>query len=260
MGILLCIVVMAVSGTFLIRSLLSYRESQQKYDRLRQFTKVNTEEASHETTEEINLEGETAAEEKVKAPITVDFATLKSLNPDIVGWIYVEGLDISYPLVQAEDNDYYLHRNTDGSYNPSGSIFLEMLNKGDFTDPNTIIYGHNMKDKSMFGSLQEMLNKPEKRETPWFWILTPEGDYRYRVFSMQVTDPESDTYTIFNGRDKKFTDWCERMKDQSTEDMGDFSFTKEDDVVTLSTCANNNAKRTVLLGIRTNPTDTGAKA
>ena len=83
----------------------------------------------------------------------VDFSLLKQENEDIVGWIYCEGTPISYPVVQSGDNQYYLHRLINGEYNIAGSIFMDYRNNAELEDNNTIIYGHNMKNNTMFGYL-----------------------------------------------------------------------------------------------------------
>ncbi|MFR3321064.1 MAG: sortase domain-bontaining protein [Lachnospiraceae bacterium] len=79
------------------------------------------------------------------------------MNSDIVGWLRIRALDISYPVVQGKDNDYYLHRTFEKTDNFAGCLFVNSYNMGDFTDQNTIIYGHNMKNGSMFGKLSRIL-------------------------------------------------------------------------------------------------------
>ena len=97
-----------------------------------------------------------------KAPIDVDFAALKSVNSDVVGWIYVEALDgISYPIVQGKDNETYLHQTYEKNYNFAGTIFVDYENSPDFSDCNTLVYGHNMKNGSMFGHLKKFAEDQE---------------------------------------------------------------------------------------------------
>ena len=86
--------------------------------------------------------------------IDIDFAGLRSENPDVVGWIYFENEDISYPVMYSGDNSYYLRKTFKREHATAGSIFLEGSNKTDFSDCHTIIYGHNMKNLSMFGKLK----------------------------------------------------------------------------------------------------------
>ena len=88
-----------------------------------------------------------------KAPISVDFAALQAENPDIIAWLYSEDTPINYPVVQSKDNQYYLRRLTDGSYNTNGTLFMDYRDAADLSGFNTIIYGHRMKSKAMFGTL-----------------------------------------------------------------------------------------------------------
>ncbi len=98
----------------------------------------------------VSVQEEPDADQQTSAPIQVDFDALRAENADVVGWIYCEGTPIDYPVVQCADNDYYLHRSYDGSYSASGAIFTDANNRAGFVDCNTIIYGHHMKNGSMF--------------------------------------------------------------------------------------------------------------
>ena len=135
--------------------------------------------------------------ERVLAPITVDFEALRAVNADVAGWIYCEGTAINYPLLQGPDNDYYLHRSYDGSRNAAGSIFVEELNRPVFADANTILYGHNMRDGSMFAALQNWADQSFYEAHPVLWLLTPERDYRVELLAGYTTSADSETYSIF---------------------------------------------------------------
>lgn len=130
------------------------------------------------------------------APLIVDFAALKSAAPDAQAWLYCPGTVINYPVVQGEDDDYYLHRSYDGAYNYPGSIFAEALNQPDFQDYNTILYGHNMRDGSMFACLSEWADQTFYEEHPVMWLLTPQQDYKVELFSGYTISAYSDTYQI----------------------------------------------------------------
>ena len=108
-----------------------------------------------------------------KAPIDVDFAALKSVNSDVVGWIYVEALDgISYPIVQGKDNETYLHQTYEKNYNFAGTIFVDYENSPDFSDCNTLVYGHNMKNGSMFKDIVRYKDPSYFKEHQYFSIYT----------------------------------------------------------------------------------------
>lgn len=112
------------------------------------------------------------------APISVDFSALWEVNEYVVGWIYCPDTVISYPIVQTDDNSDFLRRMLDGSYNRSGTIFLDYRNNSDFTSLNSIIYGHNMNNSSMFGSLENYKMQEYYDAHPTFYLLTPQADYR----------------------------------------------------------------------------------
>ena len=181
----------------------------------------------------------------------MDFDALKALNPDIIGWIYIGATQTSYPIVKGQNNDSYIRTTVEGKSNTAGSIFMEEKNSPDFTDPNTIIYGHSMKNGTMFGKLKEFLNADAYSKDPYFWILTPEGSYRYQIFSCYETDARSETYTLFYGLDRSFLDWCIKMKKQTITDCKSEEFSLDDHVVTLSTCAAATGdRRRIVQGVR----------
>lgn len=188
----------------------------------------------------------------VQAPIEVDFEALQEINEDIIGWIYVEGIEeINYPIVQGEDNETYLHTTYEGNYNFAGTLFIDYMNHRDFKDCNTIIYGHNMKNGSMFGKLRKFVSDLEIYEkSKYFWILTPEGKYRYEIVSAYTTAVNSQTYTLFYKRDESFKEYLEYIRDCSELETSMRRLAVWDKVVTLSTCTGNDATRFVVQGVR----------
>lgn len=182
-------------------------------------------------------------------PPEVDYMKLREINPDVVGWIQMEALEgISYPIVKGQDNSYYLHRTVGRTDNFAGSIFMNADNSADFSDPHTIVYGHNMKNGSMFGQLKWMLEKEYYKQSRYFWICTPQGKYRYEIFSMQYVDAASDVYSLYEQHDDGFGEYVRRMGKQSRVDMAAQSLGKDDSVVTLSTCTSNENIRFVVQG------------
>lgn len=182
-------------------------------------------------------------------PITVDFDALLAENQDVVGWLYVEALGISYPVVQGTDNDYYLHMTYQKTYNFAGTIFIDYENKRDFSDLNTIVYGHNMKDGSMFGILKKFVTENAYAASPYFWMLTPEKNYKYEIFSTYTAQVNSLTYTLFSKPGEEYTAYLKQMKANSeVETRADPK--KFDKIMTLSTCTGNSATRFVVQGIQ----------
>lgn len=177
----------------------------------------------------------------------IDFEELQQVNGDIVGWLRIRALDISYPLVQGEDNDYYLHRTFEGEENIAGCLFVNCYNEADFTDQNTIIYGHNMKNGSMFGKLKQFREEETFKKSKYFWIFTPDLIYQYRIFSASVVDKTGLTYqSSFIG--DEFQEFINTAFENSEVENSDVEVTTEDRIVTLSTCTGDDSTRFVVMG------------
>ena len=199
---------------------------------------------------------------QIKPPIEVDFDKLKSVNEDVVGWIYVDALpDISYPIVKGKDNQTYLHQTYEKNYNFAGTIFVDYENSGDFSDCNTLVYGHNMKNGSMFGHLKKFREDDKLyKQDKYFWILTPERNYRYEIISAYTTGVNSDTYTLFKGPGEEFEKYLETIKGYSEIQTDDTDLTIKDKIVTLSTCTGNESTRFVVQGKRVDAEDADGAA
>ena len=194
---------------------------------------------------------------QLKPPIEVDFDKLKSVNEDVVGWIYVDALpDISYPIVKGKDNQTYLHQTYEKNYNFAGTIFVDYENSGDFSDCNTLVYGHNMKNGSMFGHLKKFREDDKLyKQDKYFWILTPERNYRYEIISAYTTGVNSDPDTLFKGPGEEFEKYLETIKGYSEIQTDDTDLTIKDKIVTLSTCTGNESTRFVVQGKRVDAED-----
>ncbi len=180
---------------------------------------------------------DTAVETEAElAPFSVDFDALREVNPDVTGWIYCEDTTINYPVLQGATNDTYLRHLYDGSYCYGGSIFVEAQNSKDFADYNTIIYGHNMRDDSMFGTLERWADQKFYEAHPVIWLLTPERDYRIEILSAYTTSAYSDTYQIFAAPGAALDAYLEQVLSQSEIAPRDAPETGSRYVL-LSTCA-----------------------
>lgn len=126
--------------------------------------------------------------------IEVDFAAMAELSDDIVAWIYCPNTQINYPVVQSYDNDYYLYHLMDGSWNANGTIFMDYRNEDDFSDYNTMIYGHHMKTGAMFADLMKYKSQSYYEEHPYMYIYTPEQNYRLELFAACIVDCVADIY------------------------------------------------------------------
>lgn len=226
------------SAAQLAKIFLEYKKGTDEYNRVREY--VTTTEPEEETQEP--LEGE---EMPKPTPPQVDWANLKAINEDIIGWIQIEGTEISYPIVKGIDNSYYLKHTFEKNSNAAGAIFIDYTNRSDFQDCNTLIYGHNMKNGSMFGRLRKYFKDKDSVPGRYIWICTPDKKYRYEIFSSHVVDAAGETYTLFPEANEQFASYLDSMKQQSLVDFGT-EVTKEDKVITLSTCTGNDATRFVV--------------
>ena len=177
----------------------------------------------------------------------VDFEKLKEKNSDIVAWLKVNGTNIETTVVKTTDNDYYLTHNFNKEYNSAGWIFADYKNKVDGTDKNLVIYGHNMRDDSMFGSLKWVINEDwyNNEDNKYITLITENETQVYEVFSVYQTEKE-DYYIQTNfDTEKEFNTFAQTIKKRSKKDFN-VDVNKEDNILTLSTCANNNKYRVVL--------------
>ena len=202
----------------------------------------NNKKISDEIAEFVTVD-ETKEDEKY----AVDFEKLKEKNSDIVAWLKVNGTNIETTVVKTTNNDYYLTHNFNKEYNSAGWIFADYKNKVDGTDKNLVIYGHNMRDDSMFGSLKWVINEDwyNNEDNKYITLITENETQVYEVFSVYQTEKE-DYYIQTNfDTEKEFNTFAQTIKKRSKKDFN-VDVNKEDNILTLSTCANNNKYRVVL--------------
>lgn len=165
------------------------------------------------------------------APIQVDFDALLQKNKDVVGWLYLPDSPVNYPVVQAEDNNKYLRRDLNGKRLSAGTLFVDYRNGPTETDRNYIIYGHNMKNGSMFHCLANYKKQSFYETHPVFYYLTPEGNYKIELFAGTTIASDHDIY-IPSPNTAAFADIIAKSTFQS-----DVLLAEGDCVVTLSTCS-----------------------
>jgi len=181
----------------------------------------------------------------------IDWDALWEVNGDIIAWIHFdEPSVIDYPVVKGKDNQEYLYKTIAGYDNTYGAIFMNVDNKSDFRDFNTIIYGHRMNDKTMFGKLRNYEDKEFWEKYPYFWIYTPDDNVRrYRIYATGQVHQDSTTYQygFADDEDKqKFLDYTKEAipYDDSME------VTTDSNIVTLSTCTPaSDENRYVVVGV-----------
>ena len=193
-------------------------------------------------------EEETQIAEKKNAPIQVDFDALKEQNGDIVAWIYCEDTPINYPVVQAEDNKYYLQRLFDGRSNSAGTLFVDYRNRADLSDWNWVVYGHNMNNGSMFACLPKYKDQAYFEAHPEMYLLTPGQDYVIRLFAGFVTPLDAELYDALSPDESKRMALVEEWISASDFDAG-YRPAVENQMITLSTCTYEySGARYVLIG------------
>ncbi|MCR5640796.1 MAG: class B sortase [Lachnospiraceae bacterium] len=189
--------------------------------------------------------------------LEVDFSTLKNLNPDIYAWIDIPNSKISFPVLQSGENrkeDYYLHHNFDGSYGLPASIYSQKQNAKDFSDPVTVLYGHNMKDGSMFAGLHRYSEGDYMLENPYVYIYTESGILVYEIFAAVSYDDRLilEAFSDFKNTEDVVTFTEELRNLQGDADMVDDSVAvqEESQLLVLSTCEKDRDRRFLVVGKR----------
>lgn len=180
----------------------------------------------------------------------VEFNKLKEINSDVIGWIFIEQAGISYPVMH-RDNKFYLNHVFTGKKNGAGALFTDVRNTADFFDSNVIVYGHHMRNGSMFHNLFNFEDKEKLFENPYFTICTPTMNYRYRIFSVRYVDDSDAAYTTSFSNDDDFRVFISNAIKQSIHDTHT-AVTTTDKVVTLSTCAYKDKNRFIVQGVLVN--------
>ena len=240
----LVLVVVASVNIFLLTR--EYRAGIKEYENLEQYIEVVEE---PETVQVATQEYEEEKESVIPVSLDIDFDKLKEINGDLIGWLYYEPLEISYPIVRGNDNDYYTQYTFEQEKNNSGAIFMDFLNRTDLSDYNTIIYGHNMRNGTMFGSLKKLLNDASYvEEDPYFYIFTKDKAFMYEIASVYITNQTSDTYNLIETEEnqKEYIDYILK----SSTWLWDKEISPQDKIVTLSTCHGlHTTNRTVVHGV-----------
>lgn len=223
---------MILSGYLIFDYYLDRLKAESAYDELSEFAMSEEAEAT-EPASDLSVDDTTEATEctETNAPVFVDFEKLTAEYPDTVGWLYCEGTPINYPVVQGKDNLRYLRRLPDGSYNAAGSLFADYRCKEVAASGNYIIYGHNMKNGSMFGTLVRYKSQNYYDEHPTLYYLTPERTFRIELIAGFVTKSTGEVYNTQLS--------AEQVRQFCAESDFSSGITPQDDdvFITLSTCS-----------------------
>lgn len=185
----------------------------------------------------------------------IDEDGLRAINEDYRAWLQIPALKLSYPLVSGRDNDYYLHYTFERKYNVAGCLFIDCETASDFSDRNTFIYGHNMKNGSMFGSLKRFQKEQGLcASDPYFYIYQGDLIYQYEIFAYYTTEYTSDSYRLIDTEEEydAYIAGVNRLTEYVPE--RDIDFLARPNIVTLSTCAGSGGttKRMLVHGVLVN--------
>lgn len=198
----------------------------------------NSEKQYQQLSNDVNIEND--GQEKDSS---IDFGKLKEINSDVVGWIKINETNIDYPIVQKNDNDYYLNKNFYNKDDRTGAIFLDYKNKSDFTDVNTVIYGHNIKRGTMFADLEDIYNGNLGKNVE-INVHTPSQHLKYIVFSSYNIEPEE--YGINTSiSSNNYVEFKENLAKKSKINF-EQNIESQSNILTLSTC-DRTGKRRILV-------------
>ena len=209
-----------------------------------------------ETEEETETETEEVQNAFDIPEKNLDWASLYAENTDIYAWIYIPGTQVDYPVLQnAADDTYYLNHNIDGSYGKPGCIYTEKINSKDFTNYNTVLYGHNMKNGEMFGCLHDYEDKTFFDENPYVYVYTEEKTYVYEIFAAYTATNAHILNTNDFSTQEGFADYLDNVvynKALTGNFRNDTRVTSDNRIITLSTCTSNSSKRWLVQAVLVN--------
>lgn len=231
---------MLVFGGLFLHDFLEYKAAKDEYAQLEEHIVIDEPEEKNEGNA---VQESEAAKEQVDfshPKFQIDYDALKKINSDFSAVIYIPALGINYPVVRSKDNEDYLHRTFEGKNNFAGAIFLDYNANGNYDQSNTFIFGHNMKNGSMFGKLKYFLKEEGLVNTnPYIFLCRPEGIYRYRIFSYYLTTTSSEIYNDFVGDDgyDGYISLVKRLSSYKDYPEGTLDFSTRPNLLTLSTCS-----------------------
>ena len=202
LGIL--VVILLAAGLWIFQIISEYQRADQEYEELREYVKeAEKEEQDQKEGEPEKQEEEESGEASSAEAFTVDFASLQQINEDIVAWLRIPGV-LDYPVVQGTDNSYYLHHTFRKEYNIAGSIFLDARNMADFSDSKNIIYGHNMRNGSMFHVLRNFQDLDFYQANREIWLYLPDGSVQvYEIVGCEEVKAAGEAYELGNGNEEE---------------------------------------------------------
>lgn len=257
-GILILLSAVVFSGYKLVMSVISDRRAEEEHQRLLEAAvavAATTETAYTSTSVVIDVD-ENGEEVEILPPqyppLSIDMDILKEINGDFRGWFYFPAVEVSYPVVQGEDNDYYLKHSFEDEKSNSGSIFMDCGASSDWSDRNTFVFGHNMRNGSMFGTFKNLVDDPSLLDAnSCFYIYTEDEVYTYEIFSYYMTRKDSNRYMVFSSDENydQYTSWAVENSNYAF----DVDLSERPNIVSLSTCYGSagTSRRVLIHGVLT---------
>lgn len=241
--LVIALIVFCISGFQLLKIGKGYLDGRSEYDKVRKLAVTEDKDKSKNNDDNSDAED----------TFSVDFQKLLEINPDTIAWIRFpkKPSQINYPVVQGTDNSKYLKKTFSANENTLGAIFLNVDNQKDFSDKNSVIYGHRMKDGSMFRHLQDYDTREFWKSNPYFYIYTVDGRIlKYHIYSAgQVVDTSESYRTTFE-TEEEYQSFLDMTKSSSLYNTG-VEVTTDDTIVTLSTCTSaSDNHRFVVRGVK----------
>lgn len=247
----LCSITFAICGYNYYKWSMDNKQIEEQIEKLDEITKVEEMPVNEETEEVINPPSEEEDKSKtsdywkyIKLPlIDVDFTELKAENSDTVAFLKVSGTNINYPVVQTDNNEFYLNHSFNKKQNDAGWVFSDYRNRVDDLKDNTIIYAHGRVNKTMFGSLKNIFESSWYKDTDNFVVhlATPNNSYLFQIFSVYKIPTETYYLTTNFGTKESFKKFIKTLTDRSEYDFN-VNVTTDDKLLTLSTCYDKNTK------------------
>lgn len=231
------LLVLILLSLYLFKWSIDNYNTKKIIDRIYSVSDVNNKKPKKDYTNE-----ETSETEEIDLK-DINFIELLKINSDTVAWIKVNGTNINYPVVQKDDNKYYLTHSFNKKNNSAGWIFLDYRNNFNILNKNTIIYGHSRLDKTMFGSLHNLSNKNffDTKENNYITLVLKNKITIWQIFSIYKTTPEDNYCKVYFDTDDQFEDYINTAKQKSYYNFN-VNVSKTDYILTLSTCASNNTR------------------
>ena len=224
-----------------------YMEKDNKGENDDTATKENGEKASSSSSENTNSQDLNLYRKYSKFNLNeVDFSNLKATNDQTVAWLSIDYTNVNYPIVQTQDNDFYLNHTFDKSFNNNGWTFMDFRNNPNMEDKNTIFYGHNLLNKTAFGSLANIFKSDwPKKSNKTIIVMTETKKYYYEIFSAYYIEPELYYLTTYFNSDEEYQQFLNVIKSRNILKI-DTPISSDDKIITLSTCSDDDKGRKVV--------------